>query len=231
MVLKEGGGRMKDLSRHETIISPILWEKLGDIHIIGCGATASNLLYCLSKLGISNKIFIYDFDRVEEHNLPNQYFTSEDVGEYKAVALKRAILKVNPSIDIVEKVEKVETLENKNGTIFCLVDTMKSRKEIFKTIHKNIKHYIDTRLGDYDFHYYIFRGNNEYQQMKYKETLCSDDVASVSLCGTKITLLPTIMVGVNSLILELNKITRNETYSNVIQLYANTLQVLKRSWM
>ena len=217
-------------SRHESIISSIEWQNMGDIHIIGCGATASNLLYILAKLDISNDIYIYDFDKVEEHNLPNQYFIADDVGEYKAVALERNILKVNENMNIHTNVCKVETLEKMSGVVFCLVDTMKSRAELFDTIHKDIKYYIDTRLGDYDFHYYILRARNEYHKMKYKETLCSDDVASESLCGTKITLLPTIMMGVNSLILELNKMVKKEEYSNVIQLYANTLQVLKRSW-
>lgn len=220
-----------DTSRHNTIISPTEWLKLGDLHIIGCGATASNLLYILSKLDITNTIHIYDFDNVEEHNLPNQFFTAENVGENKAIALKENILKINSNMNIVEHTEKVETLEDKSGVVFCLVDTMQSRKVLSGSLTQSaVRVFIDTRLGDFDFHYYIIKAKNEYHRLKYAETLCTDTQASVSLCGTKITLLPTIMVGVSSLILELNKMIKKEDFSNVVQTYASTLQTIKRSW-
>lgn len=204
---------------------------MGDLHIIGCGATASNLLYMLSKLDITNTIHIYDFDNVEEHNLPNQFFTAENVGMNKALALKENILKINDSMNIVEHTTRVESLAEMTGSVFCLVDTMQSRKELFESLKDSaVKLFIDTRLGDFDFHYYIVKCRNEYNKMKYAETLCTDAEASVSLCGTKVTLLPTIMVGISSLILELNKAVKKEDFSNVVQLYSSTLQCIKRSW-
>ena len=51
-----------------------MWKKFNTpIHIIGCGATGSWVALMLAKMGISN-ITCWDFDKVEEHNLPNQFF-------------------------------------------------------------------------------------------------------------------------------------------------------------
>lgn len=87
-----------DMRRHLDVFDPY---KFGDtpVTVVGCGATGSWLVLQLAKLGISN-ITVYDFDVVEEHNIPNQLFGLYNVGHYKVLALQDYIqqqtgLKIN----------------------------------------------------------------------------------------------------------------------------------------
>ena len=59
------------------------------VTIIGAGATGSFTALSLAKMGIRN-ITIYDFDTVEEHNLPNQFYRQCDLGKRKVEALREA---------------------------------------------------------------------------------------------------------------------------------------------
>ncbi len=52
------------------------------IAIVGCGAIGSYVASSLAKMGLTN-FNLYDFDKIEVHNLPNQFFKEKDVGKYK----------------------------------------------------------------------------------------------------------------------------------------------------
>ena len=69
-------------------------------YIIGAGATGSWLSLILSKLGFS-KIKVFDFDVIEEHNLPNQFFKNRQVGMLKVMALGKNIAELgsNPNLE------------------------------------------------------------------------------------------------------------------------------------
>ena len=53
-----------------------------EIHIIGVGAIGSHIVEMLVRMGIED-INIYDFDTVDEHNIPNQMFYSTNLNEPK----------------------------------------------------------------------------------------------------------------------------------------------------
>ena len=50
----------------------------GKCHIIGCGSVGSTVAALLARLGVT-KFVLYDFDRVEAHNLANQMFIHKDI--------------------------------------------------------------------------------------------------------------------------------------------------------
>ena len=54
--------------------------------LLGCGATGSWVTIMLAKMGVSN-VTCWDFDKVEEHNLPNQFFDKHALGAYKSEEL------------------------------------------------------------------------------------------------------------------------------------------------
>ena len=56
------------------------------INVIGCGALGSWLVLFLLKMGFKN-ITVYDFDNIEEHNIPNQCFSESQVGMAKVDAM------------------------------------------------------------------------------------------------------------------------------------------------
>jgi len=141
------------------------WRQLGvfdpnkftkTVHIVGCGAIGSNLLHCLLRSGIG-RIHVYDFDKVEDHNLPNQWFREEHVGKPKAEACKQLAKELG--YDIEATVAKIETIEsNEPGYIFMCVDSMKTRKDIFENAAKfnpTIR-FIECRMAaEYGLVYYV----------------------------------------------------------------------------
>ena len=60
------------------------------IVVIGAGSTGSFLSLTLAKMGLTN-IKVIDYDKVEEKNIPNQFFRTQDIGKYKIDALKEII--------------------------------------------------------------------------------------------------------------------------------------------
>ena len=86
-----------DLSRHISVFSPDNVKY--PIHIIGVGATGSFVAMELARMGCP-VLNIYDFDDVEIHNIPNQYYDNGDLGKLKAEALAEKLKLINPNIPI-----------------------------------------------------------------------------------------------------------------------------------
>ena len=65
------------------------------IVVVGCGGTGSRLVpdICRLLLGRKARLFLVDHDRVEPHNLDRQSFAPDEVGQFKAVALARRMLR------------------------------------------------------------------------------------------------------------------------------------------
>jgi len=188
-----------DLSRHIEIFSPDNVKH--PIHIIGVGATGSFVAMELARMGCP-VLNIYDFDDVEPHNIPNQYYDTDDLGKLKVDALEEKLKKINPNI-VVNKfglpVAPIEDEEHKgidkmSGYVFMLVDSMKVRRELWEAvkINKNILHVWESRLGsDQARVYSLDMAVKDFS--KYEADFYEDDNAEVSACGTSITVLPIVL--------------------------------------
>ena len=187
-----------DISRQTEVFVPTDYEK--PIHIIGCGATGSWVALGLAKMGVRN-IHLIDMDQVEEHNIPNQFFTVDDLGRWKAEALSERIRKESGYTENEQKItydiERV-TAENAaelidEGIVFCLVDTMSGREEILEGLqyNLNIDLFIDTRMGIDFMRIYAINPSNCDHINFYKKTLCSDDNSSESFCGVSQSIVAT----------------------------------------
>lgn len=100
------------------------------IHIVGCGSVGSTIAENLARCGIT-KITLWDFDKVEAHNIVNQMFRQQDIGKLKVEALKDILKEINP--DIVDGIEiKPEGWKGRlmSGYIFLCVDSIELRREI-----------------------------------------------------------------------------------------------------
>lgn len=163
------------------------------IVVLGAGATASWLVLMLAKLGISD-ITVWDFDHIEPHNIPNQAYSIQQVGQLKVEALKENILR-ETGLEIKIKAERF-TNQRLSGYVFCMIDTMSGRKEIFESSVKMksaVKHYIEPRMGLSEGRIYNVNPTDLNQIRKYESCWYSDDEAEVSSCGTSMTVITTAM--------------------------------------
>lgn len=120
------------------------------LNIIGVGATGSFIALTAARMGF-HKFRIWDADVVEDHNLPNQVYDIEHVGQRKVDALEHVLKRFNPMVK-VEKHDYFFTKEHKallEGPLVLTVDTMSARSEIYETFYMNwrVKSVFETRLG------------------------------------------------------------------------------------
>ena len=145
-------GRLMALNywRQLDILNPTEHKEV-NIHIIGSGSVGSFLAITLSKMGMTN-IEIWDDDRVESHNIPNQFFMIKDIGEQKTVALEKLILEFsNTRIKTHEEEFTKDTeldLSTGMNIVITTTDSLESRSIVFEKIkYQPNCTFIDARMG------------------------------------------------------------------------------------
>ncbi|QQS22662.1 ThiF family adenylyltransferase [bacterium] len=178
---------MLDTIRHIDVFSA---AQFGDLRvdIIGAGATGSRIALELAKLGLSN-IHVWDFDKIESHNVPNQVYGNNHIGEVKVEALKRIIEEQTGTVITCHEA-RVDGTQELGDVVYLLTDTMASRQEIWKNglrYKPRTKLMIETRMGANSGRVYCVNPSSPKDVKGWEATLYSDDVAVVSACGTSIT--------------------------------------------
>ena len=87
-------------------------EKLKNTYIavVGAGAIGNEVLKNLVLLGIG-KIDVFDFDKIEIHNLTRTVlFNEDDIGKYKSDVCKEKLFNINPEELSIEKVKKYDCI-------------------------------------------------------------------------------------------------------------------------
>jgi len=182
---------MIDPLRHLSVFSPDSFGKKR-VDVIGAGATGSKVVLDLAKLGVEN-IHVWDFDKVEEHNIANQAFGNADIGKPKVEALSE-IVKSLTGTAITAHNERVDGSQELGEVVFLLTDTMASRKEIWEAglkLKLRTMLLVETRLGPDCGRVYTLSPNRPREIKAWEATLCKDEEAQVSACGASITVGPT----------------------------------------
>lgn len=203
-----------DASRHQTIFCP---EGFGmkRVDIIGAGATGSAVALELAKLGVKN-LHVWDFDKVEEHNLANQMYGPAHIGLDKVLALREVIAQ-QTGTEITVHAEAMTTTNIPDSHIaFLLTDTMESRKDIGKAYKRKFRTraLIETRMGTETGYVFTFRPIVPSEMQGWEETLWEDAVTETSACGTAITVGPTAHFLASLAVWQFIRITRNEPVDN-----------------
>lgn len=182
-----------DYGRHMSVFDP---AKHGGmlIHVVGAGATGSRISLELAKMGCNN-INVWDFDKVEAHNLPNQVYGPCHVGWDKVDALKD-VCRTLAGVEINAHSEAytgndTETESPVGKIVFLLTDTMKSRKDIWKNLQRRLgmQLLIETRMGIEQGKVYTIEPTDD--PAAYADTFCEDDQAEESACGSRTVVGPT----------------------------------------
>ncbi|HSI21059.1 MAG TPA: ThiF family adenylyltransferase [Verrucomicrobiae bacterium] len=183
---------MVDASSHREIFSP---EAFGErrVDVIGAGATGSRVVLSLAKLGIQN-IHVWDFDKIEEHNIANQVYDTAHIGQLKVEALAE-IVKRSTGTVITQYPFAADGSKQLGNVVFLMTDTMRSRKEIWGKAIKLKPHVslmIETRMGTDNGRIYSIVPFQIQHVRMWEETLYDDAEAGVEVaaCGTNISVGP-----------------------------------------
>jgi molybdopterin/thiamine biosynthesis adenylyltransferase len=144
-----------------------------------------------------NDIHVYDFDVIEEHNIPNQLYKESQIDQLKVDALHHVYKTFFNDEDdeprIITHNEKLTADSDPlSGVIISAVDTMSSRKELYESLYKfnpSAKLWIEGRISLYGAYVYTV-GKELFQFDEYEKTLYDDTEAEVSACGISQTALP-----------------------------------------
>ena len=221
-----------DPLRHLSVFSP---EQFGDtpVHVIGVGATGSNIALEIAKLGVKN-LSIWDFDHVEGHNLANQKYGPQHIGMPKVEACAD-VIKQQTGLEVTTHNEKV-TADHRHiigGHVFLLVDSMAGRKEIGEdVIWKGMRteQCIETRMGVEHFDCYAFRPRTMPHFKAWQATLYSDedvaaDVTNVNGCNAQTTVGATAAMTSSLAVWQFLNHVRGEEYHNAVTMSLRPLMV------
>jgi len=104
-------------SRNTGILeSDVMMDKC--VFILGCGSVGSLVALELARAGVG-KFVLIDNDILEYHNLCRHQCSIEDIGEFKTDAVKRRILNINPSAEVVSLVNFVENVQKEIFDTYC----------------------------------------------------------------------------------------------------------------
>lgn len=198
------------------------------VTIIGCGAIGSYAGVSLAKMGLEN-FELWDGDNVEEHNLPNQFFTPKDIGENKAKATLHHMLEFNPEIG-----EKAlynpfffKNVDIHGHIVICSVDTMAARKTIFEAckISKNVQLFLDTRMAGLQGQLYTIDMTKPEEVKFYEESLFTDEQAVQERCTAR-AIIFTILGLVSLLCNNIVKVLREDEYPNFVTIDYSVPQLM-----
>jgi len=190
-------------------------QKLEPI-IIGVGSTGSFIGLTLAKMGFKN-IQIIDFDKVEEHNIPNQFYRVDDKDSLKTDALGEIIKdfsgtevkKINQKIE-----EDFEFEIGLNSVLVVCVDNMEVRKLIYKKVKEMPIILLDTRFGSEGFSIHTVDLTDEEEREKYEKSLERPVVDTP--CGMKGVIYTILSLAAETCNI-LKKLDQNEPYPTILR--------------
>jgi len=135
--------------------------------VFGAGSLGSFITLNLAKMGF-NQIMVWDYDKVDDVNIPNQFYKLKDIGRYKVDALKD-IVKEFTDVDIEIKNEKFISrteLPMELNIIYILTfDSLKNRRLVFEKLKDMNCICMDVRAGGEEFNIQVVKTSN-YNEMK-----------------------------------------------------------------
>lgn len=164
-----------------------------NVLIVGAGSTGSYLAFALVRMGVKD-ITVVDFDTVENHNLPNQFFSESQLSEkenelFKVFALEASLRQFMPDTmksvaytsiakNIKECYEEVFPSDKTYSAIFMAVDDMNVRKWLwteFKAKGRRTRWYIDPRTGGEYANIFSIDTQNTLSRTVYEQNLWSNE--------------------------------------------------------
>lgn len=212
-----------DIIRHQSVFDPDKFSHLSFL-VIGAGAVGSSIALGLAKLGLTN-ITVMDDDKVEAHNLPNQYvYGPNSVDNDKVWELYYAIDRATGT-EIGFENKRYERGKLNYDVVFMCVDTMAARKLITNVgfyFNPKTQWAFDTRIDAYQGMSYAFEPQDLHQLAQYKETLYDDVEVSEErgTCGNILSIGATAQIASQTTLWMMmqalnNNLTANEVITQI----------------
>lgn len=173
-----------DYTRHKDFFSP---NEHGNnpVFIIGAGAIGSFVALTLAKIGFGN-ITVFDFDKIDAVNIPNQFYPLDSIGRSKVEVLKEEVDRyAGVEIKTVEERFLDQEIPEK-CIMIATVDSMLAREIIFSSCVKrgmqNITGMIDSRMAGTVYRVYTI---NHLNQRDYMSSWYPDSEAVQERCTSK----------------------------------------------
>jgi molybdopterin/thiamine biosynthesis adenylyltransferase len=210
--------------RHEDVISIPVLEST-PIHIIGGGSIGSFTALSLAKMG-ARDITIWDGDTVELHNIGNQFFKLDDVGQLKTKALTSLVQDMSGTkIKSHARYWKEKDIKDLKGIVIMALDNMFVRKQVWEACknNKNVKRVIDLRMGLETLNVIVVDPNKADEQQIYAENWYPDGETEEARCSQK-TIIYTVNFGAGIICNRVKQIINNEFYPKYLALDIKTLE-------
>ncbi|MFH1098576.1 MAG: ThiF family adenylyltransferase [Candidatus Uhrbacteria bacterium] len=182
-----------DRQRQLDIVNPA-WLRALPVTVIGAGGIGSPTVILLAKMGCE-QVTVYDFDVVEAHNVPNQWYRLADVGKGKVAALQESVLGLS-GVTIVAKAERF-VAQSLRGIVIIAVDNMDTRKAIWERCRMNpgIPLFIEGRMGAEQYHVFAVRPCDERHITAYELELFPQSQAAELPCTARAIIFNTFSIG------------------------------------
>lgn len=153
-----------------------------DFTVIGLGSAGTGVLDQVGRSNYFNKFMLIDFDRVENKNLRNQWYSNCHLNHTKTNASRNILNSANPNrIDIVEfnsRFENVALDSIKSKYVVSGFDNLECRLKLLDYVTSGkfeVDYLIDLRYLDYECSIYFVDLKDE-NQVKYYRNLLESDI-------------------------------------------------------
>lgn len=173
-----------ELTRQLGFFDPNILRRKIRVSVIGAGALGSHIVEHLVCTGIRD-IRVFDFDKVEAHNIPNQTYMLSDVGKPKVVALCEWVkAKMGYAIEGIDK--KVESLKEEgidDGYLILATDKMQVNKALMKQAEgSGIQKVIEAKMSVSGGTVYFFDPNNPFEMECWEKRWYDNPADGVIAC-------------------------------------------------
>lgn len=167
------------------------------ITVVGAGGIGSFLVLTLAKMGFT-QIDVWDFDKVEEHNLPNQFYREQDIGQFKVVALADIVHQFTGTR--IHAHTEAWTADHEDyvptDVLIAAVDSMEVRSALYNHAHGDncIAWFLDGRMGGTQIEVYTVSMESIKDGIMYESRLWTDAETAPLRCTMKATMFTVLTI-------------------------------------
>jgi sulfur carrier protein ThiS adenylyltransferase len=155
------------------------------VTVIGVGAIGRQVALQLTAMGVQH-LQLIDDDIVEESNIASQGYHEEDLGKLKVLAAGRICKAINSKLVIKCGILKFSEEMIFGETVFCCVDSITTRKQIWDIVGDVVDFFCDGRMAAESLR--ILTAYNAESCDYYPTTLFSQEEAYQGSCTAKTTI-------------------------------------------